>query len=502
MKKITINTLMFCGFAGTAFSQNVGISEAAPNSKLDVVQTETTGNSIEVTHGITTSTSDAVFIKNNSLGRGINVWNQLTTNANPVGLFEQNGTGDGIISVMPVGNSSTSIISLHQGTNALGIYNEVTNGIGQYNFINSNNISTYHDLTTAGGFGDVVDLGVQDGAGMMVIAVDNPTTPTAGGDVIGLSAFVRTATPTVGVNVSGAALAGEQYGVGHGILVSHYGNSGRNAEFNIINATNTSPALFTSHTGRGSAIVAQNQSNAITGTISVADISYTGTDADDHIAVEGTSTPSAGYGIGVLGTGNWYGIASIGDMTATGVKPFTIDHPSDPENKMLKHFSIESNEVLNLYRGTIELDANGKAVVELPDYFELINKDFSYQLTAIGTPVHPYVFSEIEGNSFIVAGEPNTKVSWTVYADRNDAYIQQHPEKAIDVVEKEGNRQGKYFSPELYNQPESKGMFYHENNLNNQQSKIDFSKTGLSQDKKEEIRNKRREIEVNKEENN
>lgn len=514
MKKITINTLLFCCFAGTAFSQNVGISEAAPNSKLDVVQTETTGNSIEVTHGVTTSTSDAVFVKNNGLGMGLNVWNQLTTNADPVGLFEQNGTGFGIVSIMPVGNSSAGIVSLHNGssTNSLGLYNDIANGMGQYNYIRNNNISIYHDLIDAGGIGSVVDLDVQDGYGVAVFGT-NPAN-TAGGDVIGLSAFVRTATPTAGLNVFGAALAGEQYGVGHGILVSHYGNSGRNAEFNIINTTNSDPAIFTSHTGRGSAIVAQNQSNALPAAISVADISYTGTDLDDHTAVEGSSVPGNGFGFGVLGTGGYVGVVgnegsggalagvfAIGDVGATGAKPFIIDHPSDPENKMLRHFALESDEILNVYRGNVMLDENGKATVELPDYFEAINIDFSYQLTAIGTPVHPYISSEVNGNTFEISGEPNTKTSWMLIAQRNDPYVQQNPDKKENVIIKDEFHKGKYLMPKLYNQPESKSVFFREQKTNNEPSKIDFSKTGLSQDKREEIRNKRREIEVNKEDN-
>ena len=62
MKKIT----GFIGFlfvaAGTSIAQNVGIAEPAPNSKLDVVQTETTGNTLEVTHGITTNGSSSAWI--------------------------------------------------------------------------------------------------------------------------------------------------------------------------------------------------------------------------------------------------------------------------------------------------------------------------------------------------------------------------------------------------------------------------------------------------------
>ena len=74
-----------------------------------------------------------------------------------------------------------------------------------------------------------------------------------------------------------------------------------------------------------------------------------------------------------------------GDFTAVGVKLFTMDHPLDPANKILMHAAAESNEVINFYSGNITTDANGKATVQLPDYFEAINKDFRYQLTVLGT---------------------------------------------------------------------------------------------------------------------
>ncbi|MEZ5068955.1 MAG: hypothetical protein R2847_10915 [Bacteroidia bacterium] len=37
-------------------------------------------------------------------------------------------------------------------------------------------------------------------------------------------------------------------------------------------------------------------------------------------------------------------------MSASGTKPFMIDHPLDPANKFLKRFSMESNEVELLSR--------------------------------------------------------------------------------------------------------------------------------------------------------
>lgn len=69
------------------------------------------------------------------------------------------------------------------------------------------------------------------------------------------------------------------------------------------------------------------------------------------------------------------------------------------------------------------------------------------------------MLSEVQGNTFEVAGPPNTKVSWTVYADRNDPYLQQNPEVSADVVVKTGERQGKYLNPELYGMPDSSAMF-------------------------------------------
>src|SRR5581483_5167624 len=74
-----------------------------------------------------------------------------------------------------------------------------------------------------------------------------------------------------------------------------------------------------------------------------------------------------------------------GNLFVDGNKNFKIDHPLDPENKYLLHAAIESSEVLNVYSGNVTTDEQGNAVVELPDWFEALNKDFRYQLTVINT---------------------------------------------------------------------------------------------------------------------
>ena len=40
----------------------------------------------------------------------------------------------------------------------------------------------------------------------------------------------------------------------------------------------------------------------------------------------------------------------------------------------------------NVYDGVINLDNKGEAVIELPDWFTALNKEYRYQLTAIGAP--------------------------------------------------------------------------------------------------------------------
>lgn len=525
MKNTSFILTTFILGASATFAQNVGISEAAPNSKLDVVQTEATGNSIEISHNIAGNGSSALWVKNSGLGRAVNAGNLNAATTQPVGEFFQSGTaatahgiynvmdaattgignfvdvdGTGIANYSRINNAANAdatyyadnsgsgygLMSFQVGTGG-GIYNDVAAGLGTFNVIRSNSLGTINLLNFAGGTGSISDLGTQDGTGYFMVGVDNVVTPTAGGDVWAFDATIRTATPT-GAFVNGGGFYTGQSGVGHGILINHSGTAGRNAEFNIQNAANVDPGIFVAHNGQGSAIQGQNQNNTIAGTISVADFSYTGTDVADHIGVEGFSSPAAGWGIGVEGTGGWFGVFANGDIGATGAKPFTIDHPQDPENKILKHFAIESNEVLNMYRGIVELDANGEATVQLPEYFEVINKDFSYQLTAIGTPQQPYVLTEIEGNEFKVAGAPNTKVSWTVYADRNDPYMQAYPEKGMDVVEKTGDRQGKYLTPELYGEPATKGMFYSPTHQSSQMSKK--APSGVTQEQLEELRNK------------
>jgi hypothetical protein len=111
----------------------------------------------------------------------------------------------------------------------------------------------------------------------------------------------------------------------------------------------------------------------------------------------------------------------VGSFTATGAKNFEIDHPLK-KGKKLVHASLEGPEAGVYYRGEGRLQ-KGKAVVNLPDYFEaLVRKENrTVQLTAQG--VEPYLLScsKIEGGKFTVHGaKADGEFYWEVKAVRAD----------------------------------------------------------------------------------
>jgi hypothetical protein len=173
-----------------------------------------------------------------------------------------------------------------------------------------------------------------------------------------------------------------------------------------------------------------------------------------------------GTGYGVLGysagdrAGQFLGNVQVTGSLSKGAGSFKIDHPLDPTNKYLYHSFVDSPDMLNIYRGTVALDSKGEARVTMPDWFEALNRDFDYQLTAVGAPgPNLYIAEEIAGNSFKIAGgAPNAKVSWQVTGTRHDPYANAN---RIPVEEdKTADERGKYLHPTEWGQPESLGVNY------------------------------------------
>lgn len=175
----------------------------------------------------------------------------------------------------------------------------------------------------------------------------------------------------------------------------------------------------------------------------------------------GGSSGSAADGIDASpGTSYAYAASLNGDVVIngtvyTGAKDFRIDHPLDPGNKYLQHASVESSEMMNIYTGNVTTDAQGNATVRLPEWFEVVNTDFRYQLTVIGQFAQAIVSHKVENNQFAIrTNAPNVEVSWQITGVRQDPYAKAHP--LVVEQDKEARLRGFYMHPELFGAPEEK----------------------------------------------
>jgi hypothetical protein len=185
--------------------------------------------------------------------------------------------------------------------------------------------------------------------------------------------------------------------------------------------------------------------------------------------VDGTTHSDGGNGIGgvalsggngVYGysSGGWagffYGNVEVDGNLSKASGSFKIDHPLDPANKYLYHSFVESPDMMNIYNGNAALDSQGQAVVTLPDWFETLNRDFRYQLTAIGKPgPNLHIAEKIHDNSFTIAGgQPGAEVSWQVTGVRQDAWANAH-RIPVEQSKPEEDR-GRYLHPELFGAPQ------------------------------------------------
>lgn len=237
----------------------------------------------------------------------------------------------------------------------------------------------------------------------------------------------------IGVSGSGGALGVSGIGVGTGV----YGSSGRG-----------SGVFGLSQDGDG----VNGQSNNRYG------VSGLGGDIGVHaqnLTVRGHVAYLATRGLAA----DFYGDVYIhGRLTKAGGGSFQIDHPLDPANKYLSHSFVESPDMKNIYDGVAILGANGEATVGLPDWFDALNKDLRYQLTAIGAPgPNLCIAEEIANGCFKIAGgSPGAKVSWQVTGIRKDAWANMH---RIQVEEeKPVAERGRYLHPDLHHESSEKSV--------------------------------------------
>ncbi len=170
-----------------------------------------------------------------------------------------------------------------------------------------------------------------------------------------------------------------------------------------------------------------------------------------------------GTGPAIVGEANDSNLAAYfeGDVTISGTVSkgagtFRIDHPLDPENKYLSHSFVESPDMMNIYNGNVTTDGGGYAVVTMPDYFTALNRDFRYQLTAIGEFAQAIVAEKISGNTFTIrTDKPNVEVSWQVTGVRQDAYAEAN--RVQVETDKPLKERGTYLHPKAFGLSKTRG---------------------------------------------
>ena len=274
---------------------------------------------------------------------------------------------------------------------------------------------------------------------------------------------------TFGSDASGVVPAGGDFGA--------FGTAGGTS-----GEAHNAPAGVVGDSGSGNGVVGLSNSGVGTGGASFSGIGVSGR-TDVGVAVEASGRDGIGLHA-FVNTGAIAGFFEGGvnisgqlfvreDVTVGGsgstatlhasnvdanVKQFRIDHPVDPANKYLCHCSVESPDMMNIYNGNVALDAGGEVVVELPAWFEALNQDFRYQLTAVGAPgPNLYVAEKIRGGRFKIAGGlAGMEVSWQVTGVRHDAYAIAH--RVQVEQEKPEAERGCYLHPELFGEPAERSI--------------------------------------------
>lgn len=260
-------------------------------------------------------------------------------------------------------------------------------------------------------------------AGSGGTAVRGQTASTSG---VTLGVLGESASSTgVGVRGVNSATTGQAYGV-HGMASSTDGGAAVRADGQYVGVRGESDGRWGVY-GRANA------------------------DANAY-GVFGTSSGAGSY------AGYFQGNGTVTGTFSKGGGSFRIDHPLDPENKYLQHSFVESPDMMNIYNGNATLDEDGAVWIELPEWFEPLNRDFRYQLTPIGGPGPGlYVANEVKGNRFRIAGgAPGLKVSWQVTGIRHDAFAEAN---RIPVEsDKTGEEKGTYLHPEAFGVSPSRGL--------------------------------------------
>lgn len=471
------------GYAIDASSQNnVGVHGSGLQAGVRGDSTATSGSGVYGVDAVGTGVVGSGYVAgvegvSTGLGSGV------IGNTNNLGYYGVNGNNSAGVGVF--GSGTTGVTGVASSASGYGVSGRNPTGVGVYGSGQTSGVTGTSSSTSGVGVQGINTSAIGiNGVGGFIGVTGSSSSPygygVGGSNPTGIGVFgsSTSAAAVEGASSSGAGVVGtSQTGIGV------QGSTASNTSF-AISGTNTTPDAGSPSSSYGA--VYGNSPNKGSGVVGISDSGY---------GVYGRSDNTAGWFDGTLfatfitspeiaGSLVYAGNNVVdennpsldnsgytflqdttvnGDLYVTGhlYKTsgfFRIDHPLDPANKYLVHSFVESPDMKNIYDGIATLDGRGEAWVELPGYFEAMNQDFRYQLTAIGRPaLSLYVADEISGNRFRIAGgTTGQRISWQVTASRNDAYAKAYP---MQVEVDKGAQRGKYLHPELFGEPASKAIY-------------------------------------------
>jgi len=367
------------------------------------------------------------------------------------GSYGVSGQGDTGV----VGQGETGVYG--QSDNGTGVYGQSGNGTGAY-------VHGFDEGIGVQGFAD-------NGVGVFGVTIGDGREGVSGYDASAGGGYGVYGQSGNGTGVYGTTTGGGQSGVsGYDASAGGYGVSGQSGNgIAVYGQSDNGTGVLGTTTGDGQFGAYGYDASAGGGSgVSGQSVNGTGvygnTTGDGQFGVNGYDD-SAGGGYGVYGqSANGTGVYAVsagtalfaaGNAEVTGALTksgggFRIDHPLDPAGKYLYHSFVESPDMKNVYDGTTVLDGQGRAEVVLPDWFEALNRDFRYQLTALDAPAPGlHIASRIDGGRFAIAGgQAGQQVCWQVTGVRQDAWASAH-RIPVDVAKPDTDR-GRYLHPDLY----------------------------------------------------
>jgi trimeric autotransporter adhesin len=382
----------------------------------------------------TGSTAGVGGTSNSPQGVGVAGTNNATSGLALGMIGQTNSSSDGAQAVNGSANATsgntTGVFGSSASPSGVGVHGDVTAPTGQ-------GVFGSNEATSGTGAGVYGTTKSPDGIG--VSGVNNSLSGPAIG-VIGVSA--SSSDGATGVNGSATGSSGNAYGVlGSSLSPQGYGVFGFSPNIAISGVSKTCTSSgCTIEPGIAGAFVTGVGGVVLQGVREASDFSTTQV-----------------FYVDASGNGYFAGNLNVTGNVSKGGGSFKIDDPLDPANKYLSHSFVESPDMMNVYNGNVTTDKSGRATVELPEYFESLNRDFRYQLTVVGKFAQAIVATEIGHNRFVIrTSKPSVKVSWQVTGIRKDAYA--NANRIPTEEEKPASERGYYLHPELFNQPASKGI--------------------------------------------